>query len=122
MNELEIKIYFYKNKIEKIKKKIIELKEHILLSRNKMIEFIKTIDDIKIVEILNTKINKKFQINTKEIETTVMNLCFSREYYLYMKNYYRSLKYMKDVLQENMFLYWSDILNKDDKIEYIYNL
>ena len=117
MTDLEIKIYFYKNKIENIINKINILKKRIILAKQQILQFIKTIDDKNLQEILLKKINMKSNIIDTEDNSAKESIC--KEYYNVIKNKYRTLKYAKNVLKENIFLFWCDTLNNEDKLNYI---
>ena len=117
MTDLENKIYFYKHKISTIINKINKLKNEITLSKKQILQFIKTIDDKNLQEIFLKKINMKSNIIDTEDNSTKESIC--KEYYNVIKNEYRTLKYAKNVLKENMFLFWCDTLNNEDKLNYI---
>jgi hypothetical protein len=121
MNDLELKINFYKNKIDKILIKMTTLKENIKSNKIKILQFILTIDDMEFQEIILNKLNydMKTYENIESIYTSDIN---DKEYYDLIKNKYKTLKYNKNVLQENLFLYWSDTFNYKEKINFILKL
>ena len=112
MNNIEIKILFYKNKINSILKKIKRLNEKISDSKMKIIEFINTIDDKYLQVLLINKMNNYLESLYEYGEDNI------EDYYL-IKNRYKNLKYTKNLLNENLFLYWDDTLNNEEKINFI---
>jgi hypothetical protein len=117
MNKLDLKIIFYKNKIENSKEKIAILKENIKINKIKILNFITTIDDKKDQEIILNKINSK--INTYENTESILISYVNDDDYYSIKNEYKKLKYNKNVLKDNWFLYWCDTLNYEEKINFI---
>ena len=121
MNDLSLKINFYKNKIDKIIIKMITLKENIKINKIKIFEFIQTIEDMEFKKMILNKLN--YKMNTSEnIERIYISDIRDKEYYDFIKNEYKLLKYKKNVLKENMFLYWTDTFNYEEKINYIVKL
>jgi hypothetical protein len=116
MNNLKLKIKFYKYKIKNVTKKIIQLKKQIKCNKSSIIQFIKTIENTEFKKILFEKINTIIISNYKiKSNNNLTNI----EYYNFIKYKYQTLKYYKNILLENWLLLWCDNDFYEHKIHFI---
>jgi hypothetical protein len=116
MNNLKLKIKFYKYKIKNVTQKIIHLKKQIRSNKSSIIQFIKTIDNNEFKKILFDKINTII-ISNHKIKSN--NNLTNTEYYYFIKYKYQRLKYYKNILTENWLLLWNDNDFYEYKINFI---